>query len=230
MSFREIPSDVAIINRALGMVSESKMISSIDDPGLNAQVARRWYKPVVSRLLEMHHWGLATKQASLVALSTNLRAGQWLNAFAPPEDMAFPAGISLASGVSSTSYYRGLAGLIGLAYGKPVFEFSNGVIYSNISGDLDYVSYDITEADFTPSFENIITLMLASRFALELPKDPELSQELAKQATTEINVAMAMDMNYGNRQYGQSTSEAELVRQSTHGYGYSWDYFPGPLG
>lgn len=230
MSFRQIPSDTEIVNRAFGMIGESKMISSFDDPGLNAQIATRWYKPVVARLLEMHHWGLATKHQSLVQLSINPRANEWLYVYQPPEDMAFPVGISLGSGLSNVSYYRGLSGLIALAYGKPIFQYHNGVLYSNITGDLEYVSYDITEADFSPAFESIVTLMLASRFALELPKDPELSQEFAKQATTEINTAMAANMNTGNRQYGQVTSEAELVRQSDRGVGYSWDYVPGPLG
>jgi hypothetical protein len=223
MSFKEIPSAVSLCNMSLGMVSESKTISSLEDPGQNAQSCKRWYKPVVARLLEMHHWGLATKRASLVAIA-NTRLTEWLYAYAVPDDMAFPVGIALENGVSSVSYYRGLAGLIGMAYGKPIFQFHNGTIFSNLQGELEYVSFDITEADFTASLADIIVVMLASRLALELPKDYELSEALAKEAMGKINLAITTNLNSGDRQYGMNVSEAELVRGSA--YGHNWDYFP----
>lgn len=224
MTFKQYSSSADIGNRALGMVSESKTISSVDDAGHNAQVIRRWYRPIVARLLEMHHWGLATKREPLVQLATNNRSNEWLYAYSAPDDMAFPVGFTLGSGVSSVSYYKGLSGLIALSYGRPMFQFHNGTIYSNLEGDLEYVSYDITEADFNSTFENIVVLMLASRLALEIPKDYNLSKELAESAQTEINIAMTQNLNSGNRQYGQSVSEAELARGSLHGPG--WDYYP----
>lgn len=225
MSFKQYTSAVDIANRALGMISEAKTISSLEDPGHNAQVVRRWYKPVVARLLEMHHWGLATKRASLVQIPS-FRDSEWLYAFAAPIDLAFPVGIGLASGVSSMSYYRGLAGLIALTHGKQIFKYHNGVIHSNMVGDLEYVSYDITEADFNATFENIVILSLASRLATEIVKDYDLSQELAKAAMTEINIAITQNLNTGNRKYGQIISETELVRGE---WGHSWDYIPlGP--
>ena len=227
MTFRQSTSGVEIVNNALGLISESKTIASFDDAGHNATVARRWYKRVVARLLEMHHWNLATKRDALVAID-NPRSAEWLYAYATPDDMAFPVGISLASGVSSVSYYRGLAGLIAMTYGKPIFQFHNGSLYSNMTGDLEYVSYDITEADFNNTFEDIVTLMLASRFALEIPKNKDMSDELAQQANSAINVAITQNLNSGNRQYGNIVSEAELARGTL--YGSSWDYFPLPPG
>ena len=226
MSFKITTSAVSLANMALGMISESKTISSFDDPGLNATAIKRWYKPIVARLLEMHHWGLATKRQALVGV-TNTRDSQWLYAYAPPEDMAFPVGMTTASGVSSMTYYRGLAGLMGLAYGKPIFQYHNGVIYTNWAGDLEYVSYDITEADFTATFSNIVVLMLAARLAREIPKDAELSNELQDKATTEINIAFTQNLNTGGQQYGMKVSEGELARGSH--FGPNWDYIPlGP--
>lgn len=222
MSFKEYTSAVAIGNRALGMVSESKTISSLDDPGHNAQVIRRWYKPVVARLLEMHHWGLATKREALVGI-TNTRQSEWNYAYAVPDDMAFPVGIGLISGVTTLSYYRGLAGLIAMAHGRPVFEYQSNRIYSNLAGDLEFVSYDITEADFNSTFEHLVILMLASKLALEIPKDYDLSQQLAQSAMTEINIAITQNLNVGNRKYGAVVSESELSRGAS---GYNWDYVP----
>ena len=228
MSFKVLASGVDLANMALGMISESKTLSSFDDAGNNAQAVRRWYKPIVARLLETHHWGLATKRQAVVSATVNSRSNEWLYAYVAPGDMAFPVGISLASGVSSISYYRGLGGLIAMAYGRPIFQYENGVIYSNVSGDLQYVSYDITEADFSATFSNIIVLMLASRLALEIPKDPERADDLAKEAASQINIAIAENLNSGNRQYGMTASEGEMARGSL--FGRNWDYFPRALG
>lgn len=226
MSFKPATSGVDIVNMALGMVSETKTISSFDDAGAVAQAARKWYKPVVARLLEMHHWGLATLRSPTIG-ATNNRSNEWLYAYAAPADMAFPVGLVLGNGTSSVSYYRGLAGLLGMIDGRPVFQHAGTTIYSNIAGDLEYVSYDITEADFTATFADIVILMLASRFALELPKDKSLSESLAKDATTAMNMAFTQNLNAGNHKYGAIASEAELARGI--GHGYNWDYFPlGP--
>jgi hypothetical protein len=211
---------------ALAMVSESKTISSLEDPGQNAQSVKRWYKPIVARLLEMHHWGLATKRAVLVEV-TNTRGNEWLYAYAAPDDMAFPVSMALLNGTSSVSYYRGLSGLIAMAYGKPIFQYHNGVIFTNVAGELEYTSFAISETDFTASFVDIVVLMLASRLALELPKDYKLSEALAKDATTKINLAITTNLNTGGQRYGGTPSESELVRETT--LGSSWDYFPlGP--
>ncbi|MDQ3024532.1 MAG: hypothetical protein M3R04_09150 [bacterium] len=221
MTFKTIPSAVELANQALGMVSEGKILTSVDDPGINAEAVRRWYKPIVARLLEMHHWGLATKRSSLVAI-TNTRSEEWLYAYSTPDDLAFPVGVALLNGSSTVSYYRGLAGLLGMLYGRPIFQYQGGTIYSNLEGDLEYVSFDITEADFTATFANIVILMLAARLALELPKDFDLSKELEDKATTEINLAITQNLNYGNPKYGMVSSESELARGI--GYGNNWDY------
>lgn len=223
MSFKPDASDVSIAQRALAMVSESKTISSLADAGLPAQAVSRWYKPVVARLLEMHHWGLATTRASLVE-RTNTRSNEWLYAYATPADMAFPVGIALGNGASSVSYYRGLAGLIGMINGRSIFQYHSGSIYSNVAGDLEYVSYNITEGDFNATFENIVVLMLASRLALELPKDKNLADSLAADAQREINMAITNNLNAGQPKYGMVVSESEMVRGS--GYGHNWDFFP----
>lgn len=225
MSFKEYTSDISLVNRALAMVGETRTLASLDtDSGHVAEVARRWYKPVVARLLETHHWSLATKRAPLVSPATNDRSNQWLYALVPPIDMAFPVGFTLGNGLSTVSYYRGLGGLIGMANGRSIFQHHNGKLYTNYSGDLEYVSYDITEADFNATFEDIVVQMLASRFALELPKDKRMSDAFAADAQSAINVAITQNLNSGNRSYGNLTSEAEVVRGSL--VGSNWDYFP----
>ena len=222
MTFKETASAVSIANRALGMVSEGKTLTTVDDAGHNAQVVRRWYKPVVARLLEMHHWSLATKRSSLVAVA-NTRSNEWQFSYAAPDDMAFPVGVGFSSGSGSVSYYRGLGGLIAMVYGRAIFEYQGKEIYTNFEGDLEYVSFDITEADFTSTFEHIVILSLASKLAREIPKDADLANDLEKQALTEINIAIAQNLNNRPRTYGLTASETEMARGSM---GHNWDYFP----
>lgn len=220
MSFKDYASAVSLANRALGMIAEGP-VASLEDPGNKPAAINRWYKPVVARLLQMHHWGLATKRTSLVE-TVNDRGSEWAQAYAPPIDMAFPVAIGQSSGASRVSYYRGLGGLMAMLYGRPIFQNHNGKLYSNYAGDLEYVSYDITEAQFTPAFEDIVVLMLASRLARELPKDADMADNLEAKANSAINVAITQDLNSGGRQYGNTVSEAELVRGALAGN----DYFP----
>lgn len=220
MSFKENYSSTSLCNAALAMVSESKTISSLEDPGRNAEACRRWYKPTVAKLLETHHWGLATKHAPLVEV-TNGRTAEWNMAFAKPDDLAFPVLIGMASGASNLTYYQGLQGLIASWNNRPVFQMHNGVIYSNIGGDLEYVSYDITEDDFNATFADIVVVSLASRLALEIPKDYDLHKALAEDATAQINMAITQNLNLGRPTYGNNVPERDIARGSSL---TGWDY------
>lgn len=222
MSFRQTPSATSIWNRALGKIAESTPIVSEDDPDQAAEACRRWYKSVVAKLLEMHHWGLATKFDSLVAISNN-RSSEWLYAYALPDDCAFPVRLNTLSGVSNVSYYRGLGSLLAMVNGRPAFEMKNAVLYTAYAGSLEYVSFDITEADFNATFENLVILGLAAQLALEIPKDRKLHDALKDELTTELNLAITQNLNIGNSKYGLGPSEAELARGSGL---RNWDWFP----
>jgi hypothetical protein len=59
---------------------------------------------------------------------------------------------------------------------------------------------------------------LASRLALEIPKDYDLHEALDKKAAEQINIAITQNLNMGNHKYGRGST-----------YGESWDYIPkGP--
>lgn len=223
MTFKQTASDVSLCNLAIAKCSETKFISSLDDAGLIASACKRWYKPVVARLLEMHHWGLATKRAPLVAVA-NDRSSEWLYAYAAPDDMAFPVNFHLGATTGTVSYYRGLGSLLASISGRPVFLHENGVIYTRLEGDLSYVSFDITEADFNATFENLVVLFLAAQLALEIPKDKKLSDAFKDEGVREANVAITQSLNAGRPTYGNRPSQAEYARGG--GYGSDWDWFP----
>lgn len=212
MSFQEPRSDISICNRALDRVHQQPLSGTLSSPLNNAaRVCSRHYKAVVRSLLERHHFGLATKRVALVEV-TNDRSNEWLVAYAPPTDMAFP--VTFAPYPSGqVNYYQGLGALLGLVSGRPIFAYASGVLYSQLSGaELEYVSFDITEQDFNQTFENLVMGFLASELAGGLVKDRNLQKDLFDEATTQLNLAIAHNLNIGRPTYGNSLTETELAR------------------
>lgn len=230
MSFKPTPNAVELCNRALSRLGQEP-ITGLEPPSPPGKVARacaRWYKPTVARLLEMHHWGLARERATLTAVA-NDRGIEWLHKFELPVRVAFPVSLAPLSGTSSLQYYRGLQGLLAMAFGRPAFLMIGRYLYSRYEGDLDFVSFDITEAEFNATFENIVELSLAAATAYDITKSRPHEKELREQATIAINIAIAQDMNAGGPRYGDGPSERDYVRGAgfTDAYSPSWDYWPG---
>jgi hypothetical protein len=232
MSFRENLSGVALANRALSRLAQTP-INSIDPAtpsGVGARAVDCWYKPTVARLLEVHHWNLARKRLPLTE-TTNDRV-DWLYKYAVPPEVAFPVSLSTLNGTGGLQYYAGLGGLLGSLGGRPAFLLAGRFLYSRYAGDLDFVSYDITEADFNSTFANIVDLTLAANMAYAITKNRARETELRTQASSAINIAIAANLNAGNPRYGDEISERDRVRgdfgQSQYNYGNNWDWWPGP--
>lgn len=216
MGFQEERSDISICNKALSRIKQQELSGSLTDPAnLNKHAARecaRWYKTVVRQLLSEHHWGLATKRVALAAL-TNDRDAEWTNAYAPPSDMAFPVMVGPYGGGSGVSYYKGLGFLLASLYGRPIFKFEGGKIYSIVDGaTLDYVSFDITEQDFNEALESLIVMFLSSELARSVAKDDKLADDLYNQAVRKMNLAIAQSFNVNQPRYDNNISDAELAR------------------
>lgn len=226
MSFRETPSAVSLCNRALSHLAQGP-ITSVDPPAPGNEASKQcklWYKTVVARLLEAHHWGLATKQAVLASIAND--RSDWLYALAAPDDIAFAVSMDPLGSGSGMQYYRGLGGLLASRYGKQAFMVSGSTIYSNASGPLSYVSLDITEADFTATFANIVELSLAAKIAYAITKNKKIETDLRSQATNAMNLAITQNLNAGNPRYGGGPSERDIARgtyapqQLPSGYGF----------
>lgn len=229
MTFRQAPSAVTICNRALSRIGHTP-ITSVEPPAPNNNAAQQcniWYKPTVARLLEMHHWGLATRRASSLASVTSDRT-EWSYAFIAPDDMAFPVTFSIEGSGTGLQYYRGLGGLIASRMGRNVFLLSGRTLYSQLSGPLDYVSFDIDESDFTESFAHIVELSVAASIAFPVTKNKKLEADLREQATGAMNIAIANSLNQGNHRYGDEVSERDMARGTAwHQPATSWDWWPG---
>lgn len=217
MSFQEVRSDILICNKSLSRIKQQPLSGSLDDPAnLNKHAAREcnlWYKTIVREVLTAHHWGLATKRAVLVT-KTNDRDTEWLLAYVPPSDMAFPVMLGPFGSTAGVSYYRGLSSLLASIYGRPVFLYEGGTIYSQLdAATLDYVSFNITEADFNEAVEKLVVIFLAAQLARSIAKDDRLAKELHTEGVNAMNIEIARSLNMSQPQYGGTyTTEAERAR------------------
>lgn len=213
MSFQEPRDAISICNRALGRISQQMISGDLNNP-VNKPMrdCALYYKTVVRTLLEQHHFGLATKRQALVAVANN-RSSEWTGAFQPPTDMAFPVQFAPYSGIAQVSYYRGIGALFGMISGRKVFEYAGGVIYTSLTDvELEYVSFDITEADFNQTFENLVVVFLASELARTIAKDHKLAADLYEEGMGKLNWAIAQSLNLGRPTYGNGLTETELAR------------------
>lgn len=216
MSFQQVRSEIDICNKALARIFQQPLSGSLSDPAnqnkLAARECNRFYKAVVRSLLEKHHWGIATKRVALTAIA-NTRAAEWAEAYARPSDMAFPVSISPYVGASQVSYYAGLGFLLGTLSGMPVFRYENSTIFARIAGaELDYVSFDITEADFTQTFEDLVVEFLAAKLANPVAKDPALAADIENVAVSKMNQAIAHNLNAMGQRYDHYITEGEMAR------------------
>lgn len=214
MGFQEPRSDVSICNKALSRVFQQP-ITSLSDPAnkLASRECNRWYKTVVRTLLEKHHFGIATKRVALVAGIGSRE--EWAYAYVQPSDLAFPVSVQPwgSNGTTQINYYRGIGYLIGQLYGRAIFRQEGGVLYSSMpDATLDYVSFDITEHNFTQTFENLVVAFLSAELANPLAKDRQLANDLRTEATNMLNQAIANSLNATQPRYGDGPSEAELAR------------------
>ena len=218
MGFQENRSDISICNRALSRIYQQPISGDLDDPQnlqkLSARECNRWYKPTVRSLLTRHHFGLATKRATLIQKAVNDRSTEWAAAYAAPTDMAFPVAIGpYAASVGQISYYRGINFLMAQLYGRPLFRYEANTIYSLlVEATIDYVSYDITEQDFNQTFEDLVVGFLAAELALPLTKSEKLRQARLDEATNLLNQTIAQSLNLTQPRYGDGLTEAEIAR------------------
>lgn len=229
MGFQEARSEIGICNKALSRIRQQPLSGSLDDPAnLNKHAAREcrlWYKTVVRQVLSAHHFGLAAKRVPLAGSASNERSAEWAASYLAPSDMAFPVLVLPYQGAASTAgvaYYTGIGFILAKLYGRPLFLYQGGTIYSQVAdASLEYTSFDLTESDFNEAVEALIVLYLASNLARSIAKDDKLAAELHNEATQRLNIEIARSLNMAQPRYDTALSEAEMARMG---------YEPGVLG
>lgn len=210
MSFKPDISANSIFNEALALLP-AQPVQGEDEPSLEARECRRFYKGVVAKLLEQHHWNLATKRGVL-AETVNERDDEWGYAYTKPTDMAYPVALLPAVG-AGWSGWRMHNWTYFLPGGQPLFMQAKGVLFSSVgAARLEYTSFDINEGDFSSLFKELVVLHLAAKICHPITKDAARARELQGQAEFERLRAIANDMNRNQPTYGNRPTETEIVR------------------
>ena len=211
MNFRNAHSNVSICNRALSRLPHPPL-ASINDTGLAARECRQAYPAVVSALLEMHHWGIATKVAPLVAAEGDTRG--WGNVYTLPNDVANPIALHFPDSQLVVQGERERALLASL---NQRFEVEGRLIFCDRENAyLRYVSYDVAEDQFPETFVEAISLKLASELAVPITKRADIRDKYASEFTSFLNQALANERNKSGQTYGNAPSESELARQGIY--------------
>ena len=162
-------SNIDIASNALQMIG-SKSISSFDDPGAGAAVAKALYEPLLEAMLTNTYWRFAIKKSSLNRLSQE-PLNEWKYAFQIPTDNLK---IEKVYQVRNYQIYRNL-------------------IYTDISAiDIDYV-YRVEESLFPAYFTLAFTYKLASEFALAVTDNDKKNALYEQKHMSALADAMAAD-------------------------------------
>lgn len=188
-------TQTTIINRALQLLGY-KPVGSINDNDRGARAMNRAYYPVLEAMLRENFWSFSIVRAILAAAGTPPIFGK-ANYFPLPGDF-----IMIAPPDQYTSYSLGAipAGLIpsapntGVLYNDWQIEnFPGGgqAIASDQQGPLyiRYVTSNVTEANFDPSFAEAFAAALAMDTCEELTQSNTKMQTMEKMHDDAINLA-----------------------------------------
>lgn len=204
---------VSICNIALSEIRAPTIVTP-DDDNPQAQACKVHYDDCVQLLLEAHDWTFAKVTVTLAPLLLNDRAGEWLYAYAAPDDMAAPSRLvwPLQTPISGVFYPWPYL------WPRPPFfldryVIEGGVIYTNVeNAQFRYVNRDVEEADMPSAFKRAVALELASRLAIALLDDRAKKGDLIQQAEAAKRRAMADDLNAFPRRDIPAPDEVAIVR------------------
>lgn len=189
-------SEVDISNLALGYLGDSANVSSLNPPdSVQAEHCQRFYPLARDALLNMHHWGFATKRVQPAQIAVPAAAaGMWLYAYISPSDCLTiqrvydpSASDDFVTGIpqpydgfwpGSSSYPASSSGMTGVVTAKPfaVETDANGddIIYSNQANAAIAYTAQITDTTkFSAPFIVAHAWLLASYLAGPIIKGTE---------------------------------------------------------
>ena len=174
-------TQTTIVNRALQLLGY-KAVGSIQDNDRGARAMNRAYTPVLLSMLRDNFWGFAITRANLAASSVPPIFGP-ANAYPLPGDF-----VCLAPPDPSFSVNAG-GPVTGNTY-QTDWRIEGGQILSDMAPPLQirYVTSNVSEAQFDPSFAEALSALLAMETC------EELTQSNTKIETAEKMYDDAMEM------------------------------------
>ena len=162
-------SDIDIASNALQMIGGNS-ISSFDDPGGDAAVAKALFEPIAVDLLMCNYWRFGMKKQLLNKLSQT-PLNEFQNAFQIPTD--------------SIKIQR--------VFPRARYKIFQDKIHSNADSiELDYL-FRADTSSWPPSFVLLITYKLASEFALSVTDNEKKNALYEDKFRTQLGKAFTSD-------------------------------------
>lgn len=162
-------SDIDNASNALAMIGAGS-ISSFDDPGAGAAVAKALYEPILTALLTTTYWNFAAKKQSLNQLSQE-PLNEFKYAYQIPTD--------------SLKIER--------IYPRIFYKIYRDLIYTNASSvEIDYIFRPDTTL-FPAYFTLALTYKLASEFALSVTDNEQKNALYERKFRDALSEAFAAD-------------------------------------
>lgn len=182
-------SEIDIVNLALSRLGDDATVASLYPPEGSAQAehAARFYPVARDTLLEMHHWGFATRRAALAALAVTSPA--WVYAYALPADCMAVVNVVPPDGRDQDAQqYRRES----LANGQEVIVTDQPV------ASIRYQARVTDTTKFSPLFVDALAWLLASYLAGPILKGDsgiKMAQQASQMALAMAGRAAASDAN-----------------------------------
>lgn len=203
-------------------------ITGLDDSRKEARECNRFLNGVVSDLIGAHDFSFARRRTSLASVA-NEREGEWLHAYALPDELA--SEVRLVRDLSQTSgagvvvtpilYWP----MVEVGYSPVNYHVANGVLYTDLENAILEYSIDAVEPNKWPAlFAQAVIRLLAARIYRPILGEKADTQEwLVKQRAAKLafDTAVADDLNRNPRNRRTYTSEAAMARGGGF-WGFSW--------
>lgn len=167
-------ADVSICAKALVKLG-LRPLTSLDEPTVEAEVARELYPAVRDALLASYPWSFTIAQASLVR-DDSMQPADFAYAYHLPADMLR----SISAGVGGRG--RGL-----------IFRIRGDRLVTDAAAVTLTYQRRVPESQFSVPFVAALVAKLAAEFALPLTESPARAESLQRLAMEEIRLARLLD-------------------------------------
>ena len=183
-------SEIDIVNLALSRLGDDATVASLYPPEGSAQAEHgaRFYPVARDTLLEMHHWGFATKRGTLAEFAGDY--GCWAYAYALPGDAIKILDVFAEGAGDDCSVAK---------YEREALPNGVGAIYTNEPmATVRYIARITDTTKFSPLFVDALAWLLASYLAGPILKGDAgmaMAQRAAQMAQMMFGRAAESDAN-----------------------------------
>jgi hypothetical protein len=172
-------SQISICNRAL-QINGYQPITSITDGSRGSRAMLRAYQPVLLRLLRSKFWNFSIQRASLTASAVTPAFGPAFY-FPLPPDYLMMAPPDQRYGVAYGGYISGPPNVNDYQIEQMPGEGGSAIVSDQASPiNIRYVSQNVTEGLFDPSFAEAFAALLAVETCEELTQSSSKLQQAGK--------------------------------------------------